>query len=100
MPRRGDHQQGFPPVPEPPAPTARVGIRLVRATDQGGAVREIAFDHGYVMSTVCECLAPPGVSPGDGLRVIACPRLIHLADVLLGRLPVGISGVVSAARNG
>jgi hypothetical protein len=55
---------------------------------------------GYVMSTVCDCLAPARVSPGDGLRVIACPRLIYLADVLLGRLPVGISGVVSAGRNG
>ena len=44
MPRRGDHQHGFPSVPEPPAPAGRIGIRLVRAKDQAGTLREIAFD--------------------------------------------------------
>lgn len=44
MPRRGDHQHSFPSVPEQPAEAARIGIRLVRAADQAGTLRDIAFD--------------------------------------------------------
>jgi hypothetical protein len=44
MPRRGDHQHSFPSVPEQPARAGRIGIRLVRAADQAGTLRNIAFD--------------------------------------------------------
>jgi hypothetical protein len=44
MPLRGDHQHSFPSVPEQPAEAARIGIRLVRAADQAGTLRDIAFD--------------------------------------------------------
>src|SRR6476660_4992923 len=44
MPRRGDHQHCFPSVPEQPARAGRIGIRLVRAADQTGTLRDIAFD--------------------------------------------------------
>lgn len=44
MPRRGDHQREFPPVPEQPAPAAHIGIRMVRATNRSGTLREVRFD--------------------------------------------------------
>ena len=43
MPRRG-HQRSFPSVRELPARAGRIGIRLVRAADQAGTLRDIAFD--------------------------------------------------------
>jgi hypothetical protein len=44
MPRRGDHQHWFPAVAESAAAPGRIGIRLVRATDQAGSLREIRFN--------------------------------------------------------
>jgi hypothetical protein len=44
MPRRGDRQHWFPAVPESAPPPGRIGIRLVRATDQAGSLREIRFN--------------------------------------------------------
>jgi hypothetical protein len=44
MPRRGDQQHNFPSVPAQPTRAGRIGIRLVRAADQTGTLRDIAFD--------------------------------------------------------
>ena len=44
MPRRGDQQHNFPPVPEQLTRASPIGIRLVRAAHQTGTLRDIAFD--------------------------------------------------------
>jgi len=44
MPRRGDQQHNFPSVPEQLTRAGRIGIRLVRAADQTGTLRDIALD--------------------------------------------------------
>ena len=44
MPRRGDQQHNFPSVPEQLTRAGRIGIRLVRAADQTGTLRDIVFD--------------------------------------------------------
>lgn len=44
MPRRGDHQRSFPPAPEQPAPSCRVGIRAAQAVNRIGTLCEMTFD--------------------------------------------------------
>jgi hypothetical protein len=44
MPRRGDHQRSFPAVAEQLAAVGRIGIRVARAVNRVGALREMTFD--------------------------------------------------------
>jgi hypothetical protein len=44
MPGRGDQQHNFPSVPEQLTRAGRIGIRLARAADQTGTLRDIPFD--------------------------------------------------------
>lgn len=44
MPRRGELQCEFPTAAEPAAPINRIGVRVVRAPDRTGTMREIAFN--------------------------------------------------------
>lgn len=43
MPRRGEHQREFPSAAEPDDPAGRIGVRMARAPDRTGTMREITF---------------------------------------------------------
>lgn len=71
MPRRGEHQRDFPAIDQP-APPERIGVRVVRAPDRIGGLREMVFDPaGFGCRTLAGELADEWVDYIEVADVIA-----------------------------
>ena len=95
MPRRGDQQHNFPSVPEQLSRGGRIGIRRVRAADQTGTLRDIAFDpNEFRCARLAGELADEWVDYAETSRISrksvslgrrAIRNFCTRADLLLGR---------------